>query len=206
MAGTIASVLKALNKGHFVIGAGASEDELENFGGYIDDVYIYNLALDAQAVKNIGKKQPAQNTLGTQEPEAKDKKKVYKVKGISYQILSKDSVSFQAPKKNSTKATIPAAVKIKGKTYKVTAIKAKACKDNKKLTSVTIGKNVKKIGAKAFYNCKKLKSIVIHTKKLTAGNVGTDAWKGLSAKVKITYPNEKKAAYKKIFQKKGLHA
>lgn len=204
--GTIGSVLKALNKGHFVIGAGASEDELENFGGYIDDVYIYNLALDAQAVKNIGKKQPAQNTPGTQEPEAKNKKKIYKVKGISYQILSKNSVSFQAPKKNSTKATIPAAVKIKGKTYKVTAIKANACKGSKKLTSLTIGKNVKKIGAKAFYNCKKLKSIVIHTKKLTAGNVGTDAWKGFSAKVKITYPKEKKAAYKKIFQKKGLHA
>ncbi len=49
------SVLAALNKGHLILGAGASEGELENYGGYLDDVYLYNTALDAAGVKEIGK-------------------------------------------------------------------------------------------------------------------------------------------------------
>lgn len=49
------SVLAALNKGHLILGAGASESELENYGGYIDDVYLYSTALDAAGVKEIGK-------------------------------------------------------------------------------------------------------------------------------------------------------
>ena len=44
--------------------------------------------------------------------------------------------------KNVKKLTIPAAVKVKGVTYKVTAISDKAFKGNKKLTTVTIGSNV----------------------------------------------------------------
>lgn len=48
-------VLAALNQGHLVLGAGASEGEFENFGGYIDDVYIYSAALDAAGVAMIGK-------------------------------------------------------------------------------------------------------------------------------------------------------
>ena len=48
-------VLAVLNQGHLVLGAGASEGELENFGGYIDDVYIYSAALDAAGVALIGK-------------------------------------------------------------------------------------------------------------------------------------------------------
>ena len=35
---------------------------------------------------------------------------------------------------------------------------------NEKLKAVTIGKNVKTIGANAFYNCKKLKKIIIPDK------------------------------------------
>jgi len=48
-------VLANLNKGHLILGAGASEGDLENFGGYLDDVYVYNEALDAEAVAEIGK-------------------------------------------------------------------------------------------------------------------------------------------------------
>lgn len=62
--GAIGSVLKVLNKGKFIIGAGASEEELENFGGYIDDIYIYNQALDDTAVKEIGKKKRQRRLRG----------------------------------------------------------------------------------------------------------------------------------------------
>ena len=44
-----------------------------------------------------------------------------------------------------------------GETYKVVSIAPNAFKGIKKLTKVTIGKNVKMIGAKAFYGCKALK-------------------------------------------------
>lgn len=231
--GTIGDVLKVLNTGHLVIGAGSSEGELENFGGYIDDVYVYNMALDATAVKDIGKKKPTQEDPGAEKPsnptpsvptpssspdpnpgnqqtekpgtqEKKNTKKTYKVKGVSYEMVSKSSVSFKAPKKNASKVTVPDTVKLKGKTYKVTAIKANAFKNNKKLTKVTIGKNVSKIGSKAFYNCKKLKSVTIRSKKLTAKNVGSKAFKGISSKATIKVPKAKKKAYKKMLKKKGI--
>lgn len=52
----------------------------------------------------------------------------------------------------------------KGVTYKVTSVGASACKNNAKITKVTIGKNVKKIGSQAFSGCKKLKTVVIGAK------------------------------------------
>ncbi len=63
----ISGVLAALNQGHLVIGAGASEGELENFGGYVDDVYVYSGALDSTAVSAIGKgtQKPGQPTTPT---------------------------------------------------------------------------------------------------------------------------------------------
>ena len=64
-------------------------------------------------------------------------------------------------KKTVKKITVPATVKVSGKTYKVTAVSANAFKGCKKLTSVTIGKNVTSIGKKAFYKCSKLKTVII---------------------------------------------
>lgn len=62
---SISRVLKALNKGQLILGAGASENELENFGGYLDDVYVYNEALDASAIPYIG-------TVSAEAPEQPD--------------------------------------------------------------------------------------------------------------------------------------
>jgi hypothetical protein len=50
---------------------------------------------------------------------------------------------------------------------------------------VTIGKNVKKIGKKAFYGCKKLSSIQVKTKLLKRKNVSKSAFKKISPKVKV---------------------
>lgn len=58
-------VLSNLNQGHLVIGAGASEGELENFGGYIDELYVYNAAFDAEAVAGIGKQPDTPDTPDT---------------------------------------------------------------------------------------------------------------------------------------------
>ena len=72
-----------------------------------------------------------------------------------------------------------------------------------KITKVTIGKNIKTIGKKAFYGCKKLKSITLKTTKLTAKNVGSKAWKGICATVTIKVPKSKYDSYKKILKEKG---
>lgn len=63
---------------------------------------------------------------------------------------------------------------------------------------------VKKLGKNAFKGCKKLKTLTIKSKKLTAKSISKDAFKGLTKKTVIKVPKSKKAAYTKLFRKKGL--
>jgi len=98
---------------------------------------------------------------------------VYKITGTG---KSKTVEYVRSKKKNASKITIPAKVKLKGHKYKVTSIAKNAFKNSKKLKYVVIGKNVKKIGKKAFYGCKKLRYIYIKSKKLTADNIGSQAF------------------------------
>ncbi len=72
--------------------------------------------------------------------------------------------------KKAKKLTIPASVKVKGVTYKVTGIADKAFKNNKKLTTVTIGNNVTKIGKEAFSGCSALKKVTIGKNVTSIGN------------------------------------
>ena len=104
---------------------------------------------------------------------------------------------------NATAVTIFATVTIDGIQYKVTSIADKAFANNKKLAKVIIGKNIKTIGKKAFYGCKKLKSITLKTTKLMDKNVGSKAWKGICATVTIKVPKSKYDSYKKILKEKG---
>lgn len=97
--------------------------------------------------------------------------------------------------------TIPASVKIKGETCSVTGVANKAFSGMKKLTTVTIGKNVQKIGRRAFYNDKKLKKITIKSKMLK--KVAKDALKKTYAKGTIKVPKSKKKAYAKLFKNRG---
>ena len=106
--------------------------------------------------------------------------------------------------KKAKTITIPATVKKDGVTYKVTSIAAKAFKNNKKITKVTIGSNVKSVGKEAFSGCKKLKSIIIKTTKLTNKSVGSKAFSGTNKKVKVKVPAKKLKAYKKLLKAKGI--
>ena len=56
--------------------------------------------------------------------------------------------------------TIPAAITIKGASYKVTAVGDQAFANKGKIQKLTIGINVTKIGKKAFMKCKKLKNVI----------------------------------------------
>ena len=127
----------------------------------------------------------------------------------SYKITSDDpknlTVSFTAAQKNAATVNVPATVKISGKKYKVTEIKANAFKKNKKLTKITIGKNIKKIGKNAFLGCKNLNNITVKTSLLTKKSVGKDAFKGINAKAVAKVPNKKLKAYKPILQTAGMN-
>lgn len=121
--------------------------------------------------------------------------------------------------------SIPSSVKVNGYTFRVTEISAKAFKNYKRLSKVTIGKyvnsignyafqnntklkkvtigeRVTKIGKYAFYGDKNLIDIQIKTKKLNS--VGTSALKKINRKAVIRVPKNKVSSYKKLFRGKGL--
>jgi len=102
-------------------------------------------------------------------------------------------------KKNLKKITVKSVVKFNGKKYKVTSIAANAFKGNKKITKVTIGKNVRSIGKKAFFGCKKLKSVKIKSKKLKVGKKAFYRKGGKKLTIKV--PKKLKKKYKKAFKK-----
>ncbi|MCM1159242.1 MAG: leucine-rich repeat protein [Bacteroidales bacterium] len=85
--------------------------------------------------------------------------------GAVYSVISSEhrTVEYRgtAKGKQAKKATIPATITYDGITYQVAAVGEKAFKNNKKLKTVTIGKNVTQIKAEAFRGCTKLKNVTI---------------------------------------------
>ena len=88
----------------------------------------------------------------------------------------------------------------------MTSIAPKAFANNKKLTRITIGKNVEEIGKKAFYNCRNLRNIRMESTRLTGAKVGNKAFAGINEKAVVTVPDKKRKVYEKWLQKKGLTA
>ena len=181
-----------------------------------------------KALENAGKEaeKPAEENKDAAEA-AKVGDKV-EDKNFEYVVTKDGEVEVTGAKnKDAKKVTIAKTVKINGVNYKVTSIKAKAFYASKKLTKVTIGANVTKIGAKAFAKCTELKSVNVKSKKLKtigkqafAGDkkltrfkmkvnkklktVGKKAFKGVSKKCKLFVPKNKKKAYKKTLRKGGF--
>ena len=112
---------------------------------------------------------------------------------------------FAGPqKKSAEKLTIAATVNIGGKNYTVTRIDANACSGMKNLKSLTIGKNVEKIGKKAFYNCPALTSITLKTEKLTENGIGADAFSRGAKKPKVRCPEQMLKKYSKWLKDRGI--
>lgn len=129
--------------------------------------------------------------------------KTYTSGSYKYKILSKSTASFVGiTNKKLTTVKIPATVKFGKKSYKVTEIGKNTFKGNKKIKKITIGSNVKKIGTKAFMNCKALRKMSIKTKNLKS--VGKAAFKGVTFGAKgidITVPKGKKEKYTRLIVK-----
>lgn len=133
---------------------------------------------------------------------------VTKGKGI-YKVTSvkSNTVQYVKPSEKGLKnVEISSAVKIGGKSYKVTAIAENALKNNKTVQKAAIGKNVKTIGKMAFYGCKNLTKITVKTSNLTLKNVGKQAFAKGNKKITITVPKKKQKAYQTLFKKRGMEA
>ena len=127
----------------------------------------------------------------------------YTVAGCQYKVTKAGAeVSLVGTNKNAKSVTIPAVIKAKGVTYKVTSIGTKAFNGSKKLKKVTIGANIKKISNNAFYKCKSLKMVIIKSVLLTKKTANKKAFKGTNKKMVIKVPKKVKKSYAKIF--KGL--
>ena len=132
-----------------------------------------------------------------------DGKATYK---ITKSALKNKTVTYVATtNKKASTITIPDTVVISGVTYKVTAVEKNAFANNKKLKTVTIGKNVTAIGAKAFYGCKNIKTIIIKSKKLTTKKIGSKAFSKTPKKMTVKVPKNKFKAYKKMLIKRGVN-
>ena len=161
----------------------------------------------SQPTKPSNPSNPTKPTNNKKKPAAKgttlkdSKGATYKVTGAK---VKNPTVTYVKPKKNVKKVSIPATITVKGVKYKVTAVSKDAFKNNKKVTQVTIDKNVNNIGKNAFYGCKNLKKVIIKTTKLTKKTVGKNAFKGIHKKATIKVPKKKLNAYKKLLKNSGM--
>lgn len=149
------------------------------------------------------------------------------IAGNRYVVVNAKKRTLQLVKANvssSGTAVIPMGLKNKkNKTYKITSIKAKAFKNNKKLKKVVIGNSVKIIGNEAFAGCKKLKTVIMGKNVVTIGakafysnpklknvtikskkikKVGKAAFKKHAKNPIMKVPRTKTSAYQKLFKGK----
>ncbi len=151
--------------------------------------------------KADNKKKPAKSLKkGAMVSDSKTKA-VYKVTGTG---KNKTVEYVRSTKKNASKIAIPAKVKLRGHNYKVTSIAKNALKNNKKLSYVIIGKNVRKIGKKAFYGCKKLRYIYVKSKKLTENNIGGQAFGGGYHSPRVKTAKNIWKQYSNVFLLRGM--
>ena len=124
---------------------------------------------------------------------------------FTYKVTGKDTVevkSITAKGKAKKSVKIFDKIKASGKTWKVTGVAANALKGNKKMESLTIGKNVKKIGKNAFANCRKLKKVTVKSKKINT--IGKNAFKNINKKATVKVPKAQKKKYAKLLNKAKL--
>ena len=126
------------------------------------------------------------------------------VNGSKYLVTSDSTVAYSGTLSKTVKAvSIPSTVVINGNIYTVTEIYPKAFAGCKNLKAVSIPATIQKIGAGAFYKCKKLKKVYVKTSLLTKATVGAAAFKKIYKKAKFYVPSANKKYYKKLFRKRG---
>ncbi len=101
-------------------------------------------------------------------------------------------------KKDASRIKIPDTVTVASMTVPVTRIADNAFKGQKKLTKVTIGKNIKEIGKNAFAKCVKLKTV---SGGANLEIIGDSAFSGCKALTRFTIGAKVTKIGKKAFYK-----
>lgn len=161
---------------------------------YVDRFKAEICDADCLIFEKVGKIVPS---VGVRKPEVGT---VWNVKNIRYGITKKSGkvreVKVRGVEGKSRKCvTIPATIKLDKKTYKVVGIEKNAFKGMKRLKTVIVGKNVRKIHKQAFNNCKKLEKVKILSKKCSFS--GKCIRKGASKKLVIKVPKSSKRKLRK---------
>ncbi len=169
-----------------------------------------------------------EGTAGGTDGFAPKKGTTFTIKGLRYRVTGKSEVAFAglqgAKSAKLTKVSVPATVKFRKKSYKVTSIAARALKNHRSVKTVSIGKNVKSIGSAAFSGCTKLSSVTTGAGLVTIGkeafrgckelktltikstklkSVGKNAFRGIHPQARIKVPGKKLGSYKKLMKGKG---
>lgn len=148
-----------------------------------------------KAILGLKKPEPAKETL--------NKGDTFTVGNLKYRVTAQNQAAVTGVRKKNVKSiAVPATVKVKGITLKVTGIGAKAFRGCKKLQKAVIGKNVKTIGKGAFYGDKALRSVVIRSSVLSS--VGKNAFRGVSDRAVVRAPKKKVTTCKKLLKKAGM--
>lgn len=125
---------------------------------------------------------------------------------IQYQVTKtgkQASVSITgttAKGKKKSRIKIGKKVDFNGTTFLITDIAKGAFRNHKKLKEITIGKNVKSIGANAFAGDKKLSKVIIQSIGLK--QIGSKAFAKKPKGVKVYLYSKKYKSYKKMIKKK----
>lgn len=125
-------------------------------------------------------------------------KYIYKVTSVTKNQTGTVQICGFAKGKKAATVTIPSAITINGKKFKVTSIAPKAFLKNKTVKKVVIGNNVKVVGTKAFYNAKKLHTITIGKNVTT---IKSQAFGKLPKLKKVVVRSKKLKKLKKIKKK-----
>lgn len=149
--------------------------------GYEND-YTYGCIVDIILQKGIVLKVPEYNC---------------KVEVIS-EVGEKLQVRYLSNIKDSKKIIIPNVIVIDAIKYKVVGVAKGALQNNKKVTSVVVGKYVASIEKNAFRGCKNLKKINIKSTKLKS--VGKNVIKNIDKNATINVPKKQYSKYKKLFK------
>ncbi len=155
--------------------------------------------------QSVDKKPIKEYFIKTKATTGKTVKKAILSSGIYKLNNSKKTAVFTAPNpfiKGGTSLKIPDTITVQGKTYKVIEFAANACANDMLLTTLTVGKNMKVIGAKAFSGCANLRKITF--KGAALGKVKANAFTGTKDNAVVTCPKAKLARYTKLLQKAGL--
>lgn len=155
---------------------------------------------------------PAPTPVSTPKTNRKKPAKVGKIitssAGYRFKVTSSKvknpEVALYRPGSGRKEVKIGAKVTIDGISYSVTSVCERAFRSNKKVTKVSLGSRVDKIGKEAFANCRNIKVLYIYSPRLKASDIGENAFKGINKRVKISVPKAKMKEYKELFCEKGL--